>query len=988
MASALMEKAAALTAADWHRLNGLLATALELAAAERAAWLEALPPDAADLKPLLTQLLAEATPTELQGTSETLSPVVALAAEALAGMRREQPGDRIGPWRLERLLAEGGMGAVWEAARADGVMQRRAALKLPRAEWVDRGLAERIARERAILARLQHPAIAVLYDAGMADGGRPYLALEYVDGVPIDAWCKGRELKEVLRLFVQVVRAVAYAHGQLVIHRDLKPANVLVTPQGLPKLLDFGISKIIEGDATAPAEATALTRLAGRPLTLAYAAPEQVLALPITVTADVYALGVMLFELASGARLYRASEPRAMEAELLRGDLRLASSVATDKARARLLKGDLDAIIGTALKRNAAERYDGAAALADDLARYLEGQPVKAQPDSRAYRLKKFIARNRLPVAAASAVLAALGIGLGLALWQGYEAKQQAARATALNTFVLGLIRTADPNASAQTKAADVAMLNTIEQRINTEFKGSPDQLLQLRVTVGEAYKNRGEMMAARRVLQKAVDEAAPHIDVNDLTLLTAQVRASDPNLIVSTAAANQLERTIEVLRKEAPHNRGAAELLIDALLIRHELESQYGVPAYLPAERRLDSLNEANSVALASFGEGSRQQLRAVRVLADWTIGIKDRAEGVQLLDSALERARLRADGVPESVEYLMANADRAARLCGDPAGAAEARTQLRQTIESVRAAHGPTSVLLEQLTFAYGACNDATDNSALFDAYAIAAERERPPSTSLLRWAQQGYSWAISDYDWALADRFYQSAMENSAAIPEADLRARLMRPTRQDRVCHLAQRGDAEEAETLAAPLKDEYDAAFAKMGRLTPGQGNFWLCLSDAQRQQGKYDEATRSVQTMLERCRATAAVMKGIRCTQWALAALATIHLDAGRTDEARAAMEERLKFPRGGLFDLLSFAHPRILIADGRAPEAIEPLRRTYGYWLSTRPDSPYTAEAEYWFGQAYVAVGDPRGRWMVAQARKALAKSPNAAHRRLAERS
>ncbi|HQR19411.1 MAG TPA: serine/threonine-protein kinase, partial [Burkholderiaceae bacterium] len=490
-----------LPAADWHRLNELLATALELDARERATWLAALPDETNDLKPLLEQLLAGEQ--NLEGTSQTLRPVVRLAADALAGMRREQAGDRIGPWRLERLLAEGGMGSVWEAARADGVMQRRAALKLPRAEWVDHGLAGRIARERAILARLQHPAIAVLFDAGLADGGRPYLALEYVDGVPIDAYCHGRELKEVLRLFVQVVRAVAYAHGQLVIHRDLKPANVLVMADGAPKLLDFGISKLIEGEAPT-AEATALTRLAGRPMTLAYAAPEQVLNLPITVAADVYALGVMLAELLAGARLYRATEPRALEAEILGGALRLPSALAPDKQRARLLKGDLDAIVATALKRNPAERYDSAAALADDLERYLDGKPVRARPDSRTYRLKKFVARNALAVGAAGAVVLALALGLGLALWQGNEARQQAQRATALNTFVLGLIRTADPNASAQTKAADVAMLNTIEERIDKEFHGAPDQLLQLRVTVGEAYKNRGEMMAAQRVFQRA----------------------------------------------------------------------------------------------------------------------------------------------------------------------------------------------------------------------------------------------------------------------------------------------------------------------------------------------------------------------------------------------------------------------------------------------------------------------------------------------------
>ena len=343
-----------------------------------------------------------------------------LAAEALAAMRRERPGDRIGPWRLERLLAEGGMGAVWVAQRADGVMQRTAALKLPRAEWVDRGLSERIARERAILARLQHPAIAVLYDAGVtAEGGRPYLALEYVDGVPIDAWCKGRELKEILRLFMQVVRAVAYAHGQLVIHRDLKPANVLVTASGLPKLLDFGISKIIEGDTTTsrchradaaggPADDAGVCR----PRAGAGAADQ--------VTADVYALGVMLFELATEARLYRAtSRARTRSRAPQRRPARAQRQSATDKQRARQLKGDLDAIVATALKRDPDERYQSAAALADDLESYLAGQPVKAQPDSRAYRLKKFVARNRLPVAAAAAVLVALGIGLGTALWQG-----------------------------------------------------------------------------------------------------------------------------------------------------------------------------------------------------------------------------------------------------------------------------------------------------------------------------------------------------------------------------------------------------------------------------------------------------------------------------------------------------------------------------------------------------------------------------------------
>ncbi len=471
-----------LTVEDWRRLNRLLEQALEIDAAERPGWIDALPSESTHLRSLLMELLEQSRGTGFATGIDPHTTVARLASEALAAMRREQPGDRIGPWQLERLLAEGGMGTVWVAQRADGVMQRTAALKLPRAEWIDHGLTERIARERGILAMLQHPHIAVLYDAGVTDRGRPYLALEYVVGLPIDVYCRSSavSLTDVLRLFVQVVRAVAYAHSRLVIHRDLKPSNLLVTNDGMPKLLDFGISKLIEGD-TLTGDATALTRLGGRPLTPAYAAPEQILGLPISVAADVYALGIMLFELTTGTRLYSASTPRALEEEILRGDLRRPSEVTGDKPRARALHGDLDAIILTALKRQPDERYQSAAMLADDLERYLAGEPVRAQPDRRSYRLRKFVVRNKLSVAAGSAIVLALGIGLGVALWQADVAREQAQRATAMNTFVLSLIQQADPNASQQTKAADLAMLGAIEQRIDTEFKGSPDQLVQLR---------------------------------------------------------------------------------------------------------------------------------------------------------------------------------------------------------------------------------------------------------------------------------------------------------------------------------------------------------------------------------------------------------------------------------------------------------------------------------------------------------------------------
>ncbi len=977
-----------LTAADWHRLNGLLAEALELEEAARTAWLEALPLEAKDLKPLLAQLLASTR--DLDGTSETLQPVVALAAEAMAGMRREAAGDRIGPWRLERLLAEGGMGAVWEAQRADGVMQRRAALKLPRAEWVDHGLSQRLARERAILARLQHPHIAVLFDAGLADGGRPYLALEYVDGVPIDAYCKDRPLRDVLRLMVQVIRAVAYAHGQLVIHRDLKPANVLVTADGSPKLLDFGISKLIEGDTTA-AEATALTRLAGRPMTLAYAAPEQVLALPVTVAADVYALGVMLFELTTGQRLYQATEPRALEAELLRGDLRRPSDAAGNAARARLLKGDLDAIIGTALKRQPAERYDSAAALADDLERYLDGQPVRARPDSTGYRLKKFVARNTLPVAAASAALVALGVGLALALWQGNEARQQAQRATALNTFVLGLIRTADPNASQQTKAADVAMLNAIEQRIDTEFHGAPDQLLQLRVTVGEAYKNRGEMKAAQRVFQKAVDQASPHIRPNDLTFLTAHV---------SSASAQQLDRAIETLRSLAPNDTAAAELLIDALLIRIELAQEYGVPDYLNQEETTRSVAEVEAFALQHFGPGTRQHMRAARMVATLAGLRRSEVEMGKVIDDALSQARARGGAVLESPEYLDLSITESGLLCAG-GKVAVGLDRLWALARQAREAHGPNSIQLERLydwlAICMSAAGDATAHGWVYDGYEIAAAREQPPSTHLMSSAINAFDRALGARDFDTAERFYQIAVANAAAIPEQSIRDRRTQTLRNGRVVQLMQRGEAAAAVEAARPMLAYYNQVYAKHGRLTPAQGSIWIATADALRQLERYDEAITVADIYGQRCRELVRIAPGADCETRALALRALVQLDAGRKDAAIETMKTlRERYPdirragRDGRDGRLRQANVRLLIASGgraEAAEAVELMRQDYGNWLTIQPSSIYAAESLYWFGRAYQAAGDRRGNWMVKQARERLAKSPVATHRRLAER-
>jgi eukaryotic-like serine/threonine-protein kinase len=990
---------AALTVDDWNRLNRLLEHGLAVPVTARTAWLADLPAESAHLRDVLTQLLADSESTRFAADPEPPTTVARLAAEALSTMRREHVGDRIGPWQLERLLAEGGMGTVWIAQRADGVMQRTAALKLPRAEWVDRGLSERIARERTILARLHHPHIAVLYDAGVTEEGRPYLALEYVEGVPIDAYCRGREspLAEVLRLMVLIVRAVAYAHSRLVIHRDLKPSNVLVMTDGTPKLLDFGISKLIEGDAPTVDE-TALTRIAGRPLTLAYAAPEQVLGQPVTVAADVYALGVMLFELASGVRLYRATTPRALEDEILRGDLRRPSEAAPDRARAKALRGDMDAIILTALKRAPEQRYDSATALADDIERCLAGEPVRARPDSRVYRLGKFVTRNRVPVAAGSVVVLALAAGLGVALWQASQARQQAEearnqaqRATALNTFVLSLIQQADPNASAQTKAADHAMLTAIEQRIDAEFKGSPAQLLQLRVTVGDAYRNRGEMMAARRVFKRAIDEATPHIPKDDLRLLRARVQAADFNLIVSLESAADLDRIIEQLR---PMGREGADLLIDALMKKEQLRSRFGIPEAPSDEAVRNSLVEALDLATRHFGEGSRQQLkvasRHAALIAKVPLDPRSdgRPEALALLERVLDHARRRTDFVESSAEYLDALGSYGAWLCNSKGREYEGLRVLWNVAGKVREAYGPSALQLELPLGYLAAClNNLGDPAAEgfpIMAYEVAAARERPPTSNLMRRAEFVFIELVGRRRLEQARSYYDEAMKNSAAFPEDSLRDKYIARLQPSLYVMLARTGKSEEAEALAAPAIAEFDARQSAL--FLPQAVPARLGLSFAQRENGHFEAA---IGTAL---RLEALCQKRIWnwCITDARVARAAAQLDAGDAaaaiESAEQALEHRQQFWFSPPAADLGVIVGRARLANGRAQDALEPLRQAYGFWLGHDPYSAWAAEAEYWFGKAWIANGEAkRGRWMVAQARQELAKSPVASHRALA---
>jgi serine/threonine protein kinase/tetratricopeptide (TPR) repeat protein len=414
---------ATLSPERWQEVSPYLDQVLSLPDAERGPWLESLRPEKPELADLLQELVEEhrllAQERFLEG------PPISDANES------SLQGQSIGAYTLVSQIGQGGMGSVWLARRSDGRFERQAAVKFVNIARAGRATGERFKREGTILGRLTHPHIAGLLDAGVSSTGQPYLTLEYVDGTAIDQYCDqhGLDVDSRVRLFLDVLEAVAHAHANLIVHRDIKPSNVLVTSGGEVKLLDFGIAKLLEGEGQAGA-ATLLTHESGSALTPQFAAPEQLRGQPVTTATDVYALGVLLYLLLSGrhpagpgphspAELMKAvleTEPPRLS-DVLRqsgteAEAAAASRATTPDRLRRQLRGDLDTIVGKALKKNPYERYASVTALADDLRRYLKHEAISARPDAVLYRARKFLRRNWLPVAVTVAVMLGLAGGV------------------------------------------------------------------------------------------------------------------------------------------------------------------------------------------------------------------------------------------------------------------------------------------------------------------------------------------------------------------------------------------------------------------------------------------------------------------------------------------------------------------------------------------------------------------------------------------------
>jgi len=495
-----------------RQLYGLLDAALDVPVAQREAWLAGLGPEHTALLPQLRDLLAAAgveTDDFMRRPAAALVVAAAGAAfgsgHALAESAGDHAGDVIGPYRLVSELGTGGMATVWLAERIDGAFDREVALKLPRVGWSE-GLLQRMAYERDLLAALEHPRIARLYDAGLTSAGRPWLAMERVHGEPIDVYCRAHalEVPQILRLALQVCDALSHAHARLIVHRDLKPANILVTADSDVRLVDFGVGKLLQDNGQASG---GLTQALGSALTPDYASPEQVAGRPLTVATDVYSLGVVLFELLSGERPYKLGRrgAAALEEAILTADVGRASARAANPTRARALRGDLDAVLAKALAKAPERRYGSVDAMAADLQAVLDGLPVRAQAPSWRYRATKFVRRNRVPVAAAATVSVALLAGLGVSLWQAEVARTQTARAERARTFVMSLLRQAQPRQGSGGAVLATELLAAAGERIESEFADDPATAAELGILIGDGLSDLGDPQLGELSLRRAV---------------------------------------------------------------------------------------------------------------------------------------------------------------------------------------------------------------------------------------------------------------------------------------------------------------------------------------------------------------------------------------------------------------------------------------------------------------------------------------------------
>jgi serine/threonine protein kinase/tetratricopeptide (TPR) repeat protein len=684
--------------ASWNRLSPLFDALLDADEAGRVELLAQVGRNdgqlAADLSALMGRHVALLGGSILDGTATEPDGATSLA------------GHVVGNYTLERPLGHGGMGSVWLAQRSDGRYQGVVAIKFMDLALLARGGLQRFEREGSLLAKLTHPNIVRLIDAGVTASGQPYLALEYVDGEAIDAYCDARSLSVAarIRLFLDVLSAVGYAHTNLILHRDLKPSNILVTKAGEAKLLDFGIAKLIEDGQHAP-HATPATAELGRIFTPEFAAPEQVRAEAVTTATDVYSLGVLLYALLSGGHPYARSgqtpferqqatlaiDPPRMSEAAARAEPGVAERRGTTPARlARQLRGDVDNIVAKALKKAPAERYPTVAAFGDDLRRHLTDQPVVARPDTLGYRARKFLRRNRPLVGAAAMVALVLVGGIVTTAWQAREAARQRDRA------LVQLQR-----AEASLGFVDIMLFNTwgADERISLDeflsrseqlamrsYEKLPEQQAVVLHSLGSYYSSLGDYTRAEALIDRAVAALPPGVDVSQRALIECN-RALIRGLTKDAAGAEQVlagwvsDRRLEpgvatqceMYRSHVARTRGDAPAALQHALAAQEFLAKTERPqpilaaslksdiAYaLMLSNRLDEADTEYAAAMTAYRDvGGASSPGTIAILNNWALlsrNVGDVKRALEVVDEAIAIAS-RGDAGAAIPPYLAVN-------------------------------------------------------------------------------------------------------------------------------------------------------------------------------------------------------------------------------------------------------------------------------------------------------------------------------------------
>ena len=652
----------------WQQIEEVFQAALDCGPQERSALLDSACGDDRELRGEVESLL--------QSHDQPFATASAfhdgmLLLEHHAERFRE--GERVGPYRIVREIGRGGMGSVFLAARADDAFQKLVAIKIIRRGLDTDDILRRFQSERQILARLDHPNITRLLDAGATDDGLPYFVMEYIEGEPIDQYSDGHKLNvtERVKLFQAVCAAVGYAHQNLVIHRDIKPGNILVTKEGVPRLLDFGIAKLLGVEA----EQAGATLTLARRLTPEFASPEQLRGEPITTVSDVYSLGVLLYLLLTGHRPHRAlagnpeelanailsKDPERPSLEVTRTEETPSGCITPESVSAtregtperlrRRLHGDLDNIVLMALRKEPQRRYVSVDRFSEDISRHLGNLPVVARRDTMGYRVAKFTRRHAAGVSAAVLVSVILVAGISTTLWQAHVARRERdharleqAKADRIKSFLTDMLSYSSPDytSSNPNKNRDATVSEVLDQaakRAESELSDQPDVLAAVQSTIGGVYAEQGRYEQAEKMLRQARKE-------------TIQLYGHDSNetVEVSDSLANAL------LASGKPGEADA--------LFREEIVT----------ERKLAGKGQANpkDMAYVLAGYGSMLDQRSdrsaegyLREALKYTSGFtgKDRVFVAMIYNDLSNEAGYRGDS-SERERYLRASLDEYDRL------------------------------------------------------------------------------------------------------------------------------------------------------------------------------------------------------------------------------------------------------------------------------------------------------------------------------------